>query len=189
MNGLLDAIDLSILENEARKKGYKIIAGVHVEGLGALAGPLVIAACVLPPGLSWKSAKDLQKLFSSHPNTCYSLSVIEPCDETSSTLYPSLLTQVKQTIEELSIVPDFLLIGGPYNPFPASHSRIVPHGDALSYTIGAAALLARTTRDEILSGYDAIYPDYGFLQHRGYPTSHHKKKIEEFGLTSFHLHH
>lgn len=191
-------LDLFALEKEAKSKGYTSIAGVYVDGLGALAGPLVIATCILDKNfkeeklesleaLSDNEMRSLQVKTLANKHIIYAIEVVEITQEQAPHILPILQTAIEQTVSSLSVPADFLLIGGPYNPFPSRCSKVVLSGQNISYTIACAALLAKATRNEIMSGHDTVWPEYGFAKNKGYPTPLHHKKIEEHGLSPLHF--
>jgi len=88
--------------------------------------------------------------------------------------------------ENLSPTPDYLLIDGKFKIPSDTDQEPIVHGDSLSISIAAASIIAKETRDRLMERYDVDYPQYGFAQHKGYPTHAHKKAIERYGCCPIH---
>ena len=98
------------------------------------------------------------------------------------------LLAMRDAIEELTPQPDYLLVDGIYLPATDIQGEAIPKGDSRSYSIAAASIIAKTTRDRLMVALDRTYPDYGFSQHKGYPTSQHRQAITKFGASDIHRH-
>ena len=107
-------------------------------------------------------------------------------EDGSMTLEASLKA-MKIALEQLSVKAEAVLVDGPYG----LHQEVIPQrpivkGDALSASVAAASILAKTERDRIMVAYDALYPEYGFKKHKGYPTKQHRESIHQHGLSPIH---
>jgi len=184
-------------EKQAYLEGYRKVAGVDEAGRGPLAGPLVVAACILPESLaSWEiddskkltlsKRRDLYEKITSHPEVVFSIVIIEPVEIDRVNILQATLQGMQKAVLELKTVPDFVLVDGNRSPTFSMPSKAVIQGDALSYSIGAASILAKVKRDEIMEQYHLLWPDYGFLQHKGYPTAEHQRVLLELGPSPIH---
>lgn len=189
----------ALLEHELSlwKCGFKQIAGVDEVGRGPLAGPVVACACILPKGVVFHGVKDSKSLSAyerkkfrdflcSHPDVIWALGLVpsEKIDEIN--ILRATLLAMKQAIEALSLKPDFVLVDGRDCP-PVEHAkRAIVRGDTLSQSIGAASIIAKVHRDELMDEYHKHYPQYGFDKHKGYGTAFHRKAIETYGLCPIH---
>ena len=100
-------------------------------------------------------------------------------------LQASLLA-MKNAVKQLTPKPDYLLVDGNKMPDIDISGEAIPKGDNLSFSIAAASVIAKTTRDRLMIEFDETYPNYGFKQHKGYPTTQHRQAIEVFGATAIH---
>jgi ribonuclease HII len=188
--------DLWVFENEARKSGYSLIAGIDEAGRGPLAGPVVSAAVVLPENFSIGDVDDSKKLtpkkradlFPRIQEAALAVGVgivgAETIDRIN--ILQAALLSMAMAVENLAIQPDFLLIDGPF-PIPLDlPQNALPKGDSLSITIAAASIIAKVTRDRMMVNFDRTYPEYGFAKHKGYPTRTHREAILRFGCSPIH---
>lgn len=193
----LEPQDKFYFEKEARLQGYRVIAGVDEAGRGPIAGPLVVAACILPGSLSFSGIDDSKKLSStkredlykqiiSHPDILFSIVIIEKEVIDQMNILRATLYGMQQAIAQLKIQPDFVLVDGNQCPDFPMQAREIIQGDALSYSIGAASILAKVKRDEIMLAYHEKWPEYAFAQHKGYPTAHHREVLMRLGPSPIH---
>jgi len=188
--------DLWAFENEARKSGYSLVAGIDEAGRGPLAGPVVSAAVALPETFRIDDVDDSKKLtpkkradlFPRIQDSALAVGVgiveVETI-ERINILQAALLSMVK-AVENLAIRPDYLLIDGPF-PIPLDlPQNALPKGDSLSISIAAASIIAKVTRDRMMVDYDKTYPEYGFSKHKGYPTKAHREAIQRWGCSPIH---
>lgn len=183
-------------ERACRQKGYTQIAGIDEAGRGALAGPVVAAAVILPINCQIDGLIDSKQLTSNQRdyllekihNVAVSIgtgSVDNRVIERINILQASLLA-MKIAVEHLTMIPDYLLVDGSKLPKIDILGEAIPKGDSLSFSIAAASVIAKTTRDRLMIEYDETYPNYGFKQHKGYPTAQHRQAIAQFGVTTIH---
>lgn len=183
-------------ERDCRQKGYTQIAGIDEAGRGALAGPVVAAAVILPVNCQIDGLTDSKQLTPNQrelmldkiKNVAVSIgtgSVDNGTIEQINILQASLLA-MKIAVEQLTPKPDYLLVDGSKLPEIDILGEAIPKGDSLSLSIAAASVIAKTTRDRLMVEYDETYPKYGFKQHKGYPTAQHREAIAQFGVTMIH---
>ena len=174
-----------------------MIAGVDEAGRGPLAGPLVAAACILPPGFVLRQIDDCKKLKQElryrlyqdivmQPGIDFGIGVIEAPFIDRLNIHNATLEAMAQAIGRLKTKPAFILVDGKYVPPNDIPSLAIIDGDQKAQAIAAASILAKVTRDHIMIGYDALYPEYGFKEHKGYGTQKHLKALEEKGPSPIH---
>ncbi|MCB1084508.1 MAG: ribonuclease HII [Chlamydiia bacterium] len=181
----------------AYRQGHRRIAGVDEAGRGPLAGPVVAAACILPPGLLIEGVNDSKKLSSAqreklyhflttHEDIQYGIGVVEPAQIDQMNILRASLHAMALAVECLPEVPDYLLIDG--NHLPPTHiaSMAVIKGDSHSLSIGAASIIAKHHRDLLMISYHETYPEYGFIGHKGYGTRKHLEAIKAHGPCPIH---
>lgn len=183
-----------IYEEKYQALGYKLIAGVDEAGRGPLAGPVVAAAVILKPNFYDERINDSKKLSKKMREKlkniilenaiAYSISIVshEVIDEIN--ILEASRLAMKDAISKLDIKPDFVLTDY-MNIDPIPHEPIVK-GDAVSFTIAAASILAKTKRDELMKNYHELYPEYDFLHNQGYGTKKHLEAINQYGLSPIH---
>lgn len=183
-------------ELELRAAGFTLIAGVDEAGRGAYAGPLVVAAVILDPKNPLDEVGD-SKTFSqarrseiSHhiKERALAFSIISITADEIDThgLQPSNIGGMRRAITALSVKPDYIISDG----YPVVGLDIPAlamwRGDRTSECVGAASILAKNYRDELMIEYDRKYPEYGFALHKGYGTAAHQSALEQFGVTEIH---
>ncbi len=188
--------DFWAFERQAHKSGYSLIAGIDEAGRGPLAGPVVSAAVVLPESFHVDDVDDSKQLtpkkradlFPRIQEAALAVGVGIVAAETIdriNILQAALLSMAK-AVENLAIQPDYLLIDGSF-PIPMDlPQNALPKGDSLSISIAAASIIAKVTRDRMMVVFDRTYPEYGFSQHKGYPTRAHREAIRKFGCSPIH---
>lgn len=189
-------------EEKLFRKGYKNIAGLDEAGRGPLAGPVVAAAVVFSEGekigdMIKMGVRDSKLLTPRKRNYLYE-KIIEKCSDWSvgvvseetideiNILQASLLA-MRQAVDSLKIRPDFLIIDGKFtiSDFPISQLAI-PKADQRIFSVSAASVIAKVTRDRLLAELDIKYPNYGFAKHKGYGTKDHIAAIEKHGPCKIH---
>ena len=185
------------LENERllQSEGCRYIAGVDEVGRGPLCGPVVCAAVILPlddiiEGVDDSkklSKKKREKLYEEIVSKAISYSVcrIEHDEIDKINILNATKKCMANAIESLSVKPDAVIIDAVKLDIPYKTLSIIK-GDAKSYLIGAASILAKVTRDRIMEGYSKIYTYYGFERNSGYGTKEHISAIKEFGACEIH---
>jgi len=184
-------------EKEARLLGYQRIAGVDEAGRGPLAGPVVAAACVLPEGVLIEGIDDSKKLLPSErfrifqeiislSGVDYGIGVVDALIIDQINILQATFQAMLIAISKLAQRPDYLLIDGNRKPSTPIPAEALVKGDARSQSIAAASILAKVTRDELMLPFDAQWPQYGFANHKGYPTEEHLNAIAQHGPCPIH---
>lgn len=184
-------------ENQARSDGFRIIAGVDEVGRGCLAGPVVAAACILdaerpvPNGLNdskkltaLKREKIAEELRSRV--VAYAVGEVEAGEIDQINILEATRKAMKLAISALSVPADYLLIDAIQLRDIRTPQKAIIKGDAISYSIAAASVIAKTYRDDIMRRYDVDYPQYGFAGHKGYGCSAHFDALRKFGPCPLH---
>lgn len=187
----MDAFELA-----RQQSGYKQIAGIDEAGRGALAGPVIAAAVILPLNCNIDGLKDSKQLTPKQRdrladeihNVALSVGIGAADNRTVDRLnvLEATLLAMQNAIEKLTPQPDYLLVDGINLPTTAIPGEAIPKGDSRSYSIAAASIIAKTTRDRLMVEADRNYPNYGFPKHKGYPTSQHRQAIAQFGASEIH---
>ena len=188
--------DWTLFEELARRQGYLCIAGIDEAGRGALAGPVVAAAVVLPKGVEIPGINDSKKLTPAKRNELFDL-ILEKALSVGIgsgdhflidrvNILQATLVAMKEAVLGISPPPDYLLIDG-ISKIPISiHQRTIKKGDSASISIAAASIIAKVTRDRLMVGFDRDYPGYGFAEHKGYGCAAHMAAVARLGPTSIH---
>ncbi|MCI9652933.1 MAG: ribonuclease HII [Acholeplasmatales bacterium] len=191
-----DQINLYEFEEKLYDEGFHLICGVDEAGRGPLAGPLVVAACILPPflriegindskQLSAKKRKELYKVIVKNA-LAYKIVFVTEEDVDSLNIYQATKKGMLMAIAGLKNKPDYALIDAmPLGELEIPHNSII-HGDARCASVAAASILAKVTRDEYMEKMDIKYPNYGFKKHKGYGTKAHMQALEKYGPCKIH---
>jgi ribonuclease HII len=183
-------------ERELWADGYDHVAGIDEAGLGPLAGPLVAAAVIFPPGAGIEGVDDSKKLsprrrvalaaeIKQHA-LAYSVVPLGPLEIDRLNVYQAGLEAMRLAVERLQVQPQFLLVDGREIPGLTLPQEKLIKGDSRCHAIAAASILAKTMRDGLMVGYDMQYPGYGFAAHKGYPTTAHRDAIRSLGPCPIH---
>ena len=174
----------------------RVIAGTDEAGRGPLAGPVVAAACILPPDFLPEGLDDSKKLTEKKREALFDIiteSAVAYCIASASpeeidhyNILEASLLAMRRALAGLSVQPDLVLVDGCINRGFTIPARAIVSGDALSPSIAAASILAKVTRDRMCLDMDAQYPQYGFAKHKGYPTPAHKLAVFEHGPCPYH---
>ena len=184
-------------ELNAKQKGYKFICGVDEAGRGPLAGPVCAAAVILPENCVIEGLNDSKKLTATKREKLYdevkekaiawsvAFASVEEIEDVN--ILNATYLAMNRAIEGLNVFADYALIDG--NRVPKDIKipcETVVKGDALSFSIAAASIIAKVTRDRLMEEYDKKYPQYGFSKHAGYGTKAHTDAILKFGMCEIH---
>lgn len=183
-------------ERELLSRGYKYICGVDEVGRGPLAGPVVCAAVIMPfddiiegvddsKKLSAKKREELASLIAKKA-VALNICLVEPEKIDEINILEATKLCMKNAVEGLKIKPDFVITDGNMKLDIDMEQASIVKGDALSYTIGSASIVAKVYGDKLMDGYAEIYPQYGFEKHKGYGTSAHIDAIKTNGLCPVH---
>ena len=188
--------DLWIFEKRALAKGFSIIAGIDEAGRGPLAGPVVSAAVILPPAFSVAGVTDSKKLSAKKRVLLYQeiyshavsvgIGIVDPVEIDRINILQASLMAMSMATNNLRPQPECLLIDGPFRIPSHLPQKPIAKGDTLSVSIAAASIVAKVTRDRLMERYNEYYPQFGFSQHKGYPTRAHKEAIRKFGYCPIH---
>lgn len=188
---------LLCFEKELWNAGFCFVAGVDEAGIGPLAGPVVAGAVILPKGCKISGLDDSKKILNitrrekletaiKENALAWMVGSAEPEEIDSLNIYRAGLLAMQRAVEGLVIKPDYLLVDARKIPDTIIAQRGIIHGDALSMSIAAASILAKTARDRHMLKMDALYPGYGLARHKGYPTREHLAALSELGPTPIH---
>jgi ribonuclease HII len=193
---MTDVINMYQYEEELIDDGINLIAGVDEAGRGPIAGPVVIASCILPvnyriPGLndskqlSKKKREELYKEIVKHA-VSYIIIFVSAKEVDESNIYSVTQEAMKEALLSLDIKPEYALID--FMPIKDIDipTKSITHGDALSASIAAASILAKVSRDEYMAKMDIKYPNYGFKHNMGYATKMHMESLEKYGPCPIH---
>jgi len=188
---------LKQIEKDWHSKEKKYIAGIDEAGRGPLAGPVVVAAVIMPENSMIEGVNDSKKVSEKKRELLYDkiieeaisygVAIIDQTEIDTINILNATKEGLTKSILELSVKPDLILVdaltgidtcGIPY--------QSIIKGDAKSYSIAAASIIAKVTRDRIMREWDAVYPQYGFAKHKGYGTAMHMQAIREHGITPLH---
>lgn len=185
------------LENSLRREGYARIAGIDEAGRGPLAGPVSVAAVILPPRYRHSTLDDSKKLTErtreriyeeliADPRICWHSVFIDAREIDRLNILRATWKGMARAFEGLTQAADIALIDGkPVSDFPAP-SRAVVRGDEKSLSIAAASIIAKVQRDRHMIRMAEKYPEYGFEKHKGYGTRHHLEALRRHGPCEIH---
>ncbi|SCA62375.1 Ribonuclease HII [Chlamydiales bacterium SCGC AG-110-P3] len=167
-------------------------AGIDEAGRGPLAGPVVAAACILPPEYPVSGINDSKKLsararaslfeeLTGDPWVCYGVGIIDIQVIDAINVLEATKRAMFEAVDALDSIPKLLLVDGVDLAHSLIPSRKIIKGDALSLAIAAASIIAKETRDRVMVALDEQYPQYGFARHKGYGTQAHRDAIKEYG--------
>lgn len=183
-------------EHQAHEQGFEIVCGVDEAGRGPLAGPVCAAAVILPDGLVIEGLDDSKKLTEKKRDALYDViceeaiaygiafASVEEIEEMN--ILQATFLAMKRAVESLSVKPDLALVDGNQKPNLEIQARTLVKGDAKSPSIAAASILAKVTRDRLMTEIAEQYPEYEFSKHKGYGTKLHYEKIMEHGISPVH---
>ncbi len=183
-------------EHQAHEQGFEIVCGVDEAGRGPLAGPVCAAAVILPDGLVIEGLDDSKKLTEKKRDALYDIickeaiaygiafASVEEIEEMN--ILQATFLAMKRAVEGLSVKPDLALVDGNQKPNLDIQARTLVKGDAKSPSIAAASILAKVTRDRLMTEIAEEYPQYEFPKHKGYGTKLHYEKIMEHGISPVH---
>lgn len=189
-------IDNKKYEKELYAKGYNYIAGVDEVGRGPLVGPVVTACVILPCDFYLEGLTDSKKLSEKKRNLFYDIIMEQAIsvgvgimsedviDEVN--IYEATKLAMYQSINNLSIKPDYVLIDAMKLEKLSIPSTSIIKGDLKSITISAASVIAKVTRDRMMYELNQKYPMYRFDKNKGYPTKDHIEAIEKYGILKEH---
>lgn len=189
-------IEFSLFEN-----GINLIAGIDEVGRGPLAGPVVAAVVVfskekLNNTEKFEGLNDSKKVSAAkREKLCeviakeaedFSLGMVDESVIDEINIHNASLLAMEKAVKSLKITPEFLLIDGPFEIKVPHPQKPVVNGDSLCFTVAAASIIAKVTRDKIMREFDKEFPEYGFAKHKGYGTKEHIDAIKKYGRCRIH---
>ena len=187
---------LKAFDKKYLSKNIKYLAGVDEAGRGPLAGPVVVAAVIFEKDIFIKGVNDSKKLTENQREDLYdkiiskaltySVSVIDHDIIDEVNILNATLLGMQKAVDGLTIKPDLILVDG--NKVFKSDVTVIPiiKGDSKSFSIAAASILAKVTRDRLMKNLSEKYPDYLWEQNKGYPTKQHREIIKKLGPSPLH---
>ena len=180
-------IDLFFFERKLTLHGFRAIAGIDEAGRGPLAGPVVASAVILKMGDEINGLTDSKKLSPKKRESLFEeinkralaigIGIAEADEVDRVNILQATLLAMQRAIDQLNIDPDYLIIDG-ITPLPVkTPQETIKKGDSRSYSIAAASIIAKVTRDRLMVEYDIKYPHYGFAGHKGYGSKLHMEAI------------
>ncbi|WMJ84096.1 ribonuclease HII [Oscillospiraceae bacterium LTW-04] len=184
------------MENALHERGLTLICGIDEAGRGPLVGPVCAAAVILPQGLVIDDLNDSKKLTEKKRDALYDV-IIEkavswavglatPQEIDEFNILQATYLAMRRAVDGLACVPDYVLVDGNGDPHLSISTETVVKGDSRAACIAAASVLAKVTRDRLLTSLGEQYPQYGFEKHKGYPTKAHYEAIAKNGVTPEH---
>ncbi len=189
--------ELKKMENQYFEKGIQYLCGIDEAGRGPLAGPVVVAAVIMPKDSKIEGVNDSKKVSEKKREMLYeqikeeaisySVAIVDEKEIDQVNILNATKEGLTTAIRGLKVKPERIIVdaltgidtcGIPYDS--------VIKGDAKCYSIAAASILAKVTRDRIMRKMDEVYPEYGFEKHKGYGTAAHIAAIKEYGLCPIH---
>lgn len=184
-------------ERELWGDGLELIAGIDEAGMSPLAGPVCAGAVILPKNYRLKGLNDSKKILDPEKRQelathikadalAWSVGWAEVNEIDELNIYWAGLLAMQRALSNLTRTPEYILVDARKIPNCQIRQRGIVHGDALSASIAAASIIAKTSRDTLLISLDGQYPGYGFATHKGYPTSEHLKALKALGALPIH---
>ncbi|MBI4412300.1 MAG: ribonuclease HII [Deltaproteobacteria bacterium] len=188
--------DKTFWEKRLWRDGYRFVAGLDEAGRGAWAGPVVAAAVVLHPDTDIPGVDDSKKLkpqkreelfeIIRHDAAGFGIGVIEPSVIDRINIQEAAFLAMRQALEKLSVRAEYLLVDGNRGIGVDIPQKLLVGGDGLSASIGAASILAKVTRDRLMTEMEKKYPSFRFSRHKGYGTRQHLAEIQNQGPLAIH---
>lgn len=184
-------------DREFFSKGIKYVAGIDEAGRGPLAGPVVVACVIMPEDSMIEGVNDSKKISEKKREALYEkitqeaisygIGIINQDEIDEMNILRATKKGLTMAIDAMDIKPNVILV----DALTGIDTRKIPYksmikGDANSYSIAAASIIAKVTRDRIMREWDKVYPEYGFAGHKGYGTAKHIAAIKEYGLCPLH---
>ena len=189
--------NLKSIETELYKKGFEHICGIDEAGRGPLAGPVVVAGVIMPKDSMIEGVNDSKKVSEKKREKLYDIILEEAISYSVAIIGQDVIDDINilnatkqgvtKVVEELDVKPNLILV----DALTHINTKGIPYdsiikGDAKCYNIAAASIIAKVTRDRIMRQWDEIYPQYGFINHKGYGTVKHIEALKEYGPCPIH---
>ncbi len=192
---MVDPKDLMTYENQLREKGYRYICGVDEVGRGPLAGPVTCSAVIMDLDDLIVGVNDSKKVSKGKREKLFDVILSKAVCASTVSYSPEKIDEMnilnatkacmRDAILGLEVKPDIVIVDALQLDIPYKTFGII-HGDALSYSIAAASIVAKVTRDRYMEDMAKIYPQYDFEHNMGYGTAKHIAALKEFGATPIH---
>ena len=183
-------------ENNKYEKGYTAVCGCDEAGRGPLCGPVVAAAVILPKDTVIEGLDDSKKLTEKKRErlfevicetaVAFAIAQASPEEIDKINILNASMLAMRRAVDALSVKADFALIDGNCSRGFTIPTETVVKGDSKSYSIAAASVLAKVTRDRICLEQDKEYPEYNIAKHKGYPTKEHMEAVKKYGPSPIH---
>jgi ribonuclease HII len=183
-------------ERRAGEAGYACVAGIDEAGRGPLAGPVVAAAVVLPIDCTIDGLQDSKRLTARQRQRVYAailqcalgygIGMVSNTEIDRLNILQATRQAMRQALFELEQRPDLALIDGNQKIDSGIPERTIVRGDARCASVAAASVIAKVTRDRLMTAYAVRFPGYGFEQHKGYPTRAHYACLRTLGPCAIH---
>lgn len=189
--------ELKEIDKSYFKEGYNYICGIDEAGRGPLAGPVVVAAVIMPKDSMIEGVNDSKKVSEKKREKLYELIIEEAISYSVGIVDQNEIDRINilnatkagltEAVRTLKVKPELILVDALTNidTCGVPYQSIIK-GDAKSYSIAAASIIAKVTRDRIMREWDKVYPQYGFEKHKGYGTAMHINAIKEYGPCPLH---
>lgn len=180
-------------ENQMYEKGYTAVCGCDEAGRGPLCGPVVAAAVILPRDCVIEGLDDSKKLTEKKREklydvicreaVAYGIAESSPAEIDDINILNASMLAMRRAVDKLSVKADFAIIDGNHSRGFSIDTLPLVGGDHLSYSVAAASVLAKVTRDRMCERLDKEYSGYGIAKHKGYPTKEHMDAVRRLGPT------
>lgn len=189
--------NLKKMEKELYNKGFEYICGIDEAGRGPLAGPVVVAGVIMPKDSMIEGVNDSKKVSEKKREKLYDVILEEAISYSVAIVGQDVIDDINilnatkqgvtKVVEELEVKPNLILV----DALTHINTKGIPYdsiikGDTKCYNIAAASIIAKVTRDRIMREWDEIYPQYGFINHKGYGTAKHIEALKEYGPCPIH---
>ena len=189
--------NLKSMEKELYEKGFEYICGIDEAGRGPLAGPVVVAGVIMPKDSMIEGVNDSKKVSEKKREKLYNVILEEAISYSVAIIGQDVIDEINilnatkdgvtKVVEGLDIKPNLILV----DALTHINTKGIPYdsiikGDAKCYNISCASIIAKVTRDRIMREWDEIYPQYGFINHKGYGTAKHIQALKEYGPCPIH---
>lgn len=188
---------LKEIEEKLHEEGNQYICGIDEAGRGPLAGPVVVAAVIMPKNSMIEGVNDSKKVSEKKREKLYEeitttaiawgVGIIDQKEIDDINILQATKKALTTSLQNLATKPNLILVDAlkDINTLGIPYQSIIK-GDAKCYSIAAASIIAKVTRDRIMRQWDEIYPQYGFDKHKGYGTAVHIAAIKEYGICPLH---
>ena len=190
-------LELKKIEEDMHNSGIELICGIDEAGRGPLAGPVVVGAVIMPRNSMIEGVNDSKKVSEKKRELlydeiieeaiAYGVGIVDQKEIDRINILNATKEALTMAIKELNPKPDKIIVDAlkGIDTLGIPYESIIK-GDAKCYSISAASIIAKVTRDRIMRQWDEIYPKYGFIKHKGYGTKVHIEAIKKYGICPLH---